>query len=70
MNDRRQVSSNDLHELAALYALGALDGRERVAFEEHMREGCDSCAKDVRSFTEIASLIGESVPAIPSSATP
>jgi quercetin dioxygenase-like cupin family protein len=66
MNDREHVADADLHELASLYALGALDGDQRVAFEEHLRQGCDACAKDVLAFADIANLIGESVVATPS----
>jgi ChrR-like protein with cupin domain len=66
VNDRNQASNADLHELASLYALGALDAGERIAFEEHLRQGCDTCPPDVRSFADIAELIGESVPAVPS----
>jgi anti-sigma-K factor RskA len=29
--------------LAATYALGALDGDERVEFERHLAGGCDVC---------------------------
>lgn len=65
MNNRKQASSDDLHELAVLHALGSLEGRDKVAFEEHLRQGCEACARDVRSFAEITSLIGESVPANP-----
>ncbi len=65
MNDGNQVSIAGLHELSSLYALGALDDDERIAFEEHLRQGCDICASDVRSFTDVATLIGESVPAEP-----
>jgi ChrR Cupin-like domain len=65
VNDRKQVSDADLHELASLYVLGSLDAGEKIAFEEHLRQGCDACAKDVRSFRDIAKLIGESVPAMP-----
>jgi hypothetical protein len=65
MSDRRQVSITDIHELASLYPLGALDVDERIAFEDHLREGCDPCAEDVRFFGDIATLIGESVPATP-----
>lgn len=36
MNRREQVSSDDLHELAVLHALGSCDARDRVAFEEHL----------------------------------
>jgi len=64
VNDGRQFPSSDVHELASLYALGALDAGERTVFEEHL-ESCATCAKDVRSFNVIANLIGESVPAMP-----
>jgi anti-sigma factor ChrR (cupin superfamily) len=65
MNDRKQVSGADLHELASLYALGSLDAGEKIAFEEHLRQGCDACAEDVRSFANVANRIGESVPVVP-----
>lgn len=64
MNVRKAVSSADLHELASSYALGVLSPAERIAFEEHLK-GCAACAQDVRSFSDIANLIGESVPAAP-----
>jgi quercetin dioxygenase-like cupin family protein len=66
VNDRKQIPSADLHELASLYALGALDAGEKIAFEEHLHQGCNTCAEDLLSFTDVASLIGESVPAKPS----
>ena len=64
MNNRKQASSDEVHELAALHALGSLEGRDKAAFEEHLRQGCDACASDLHSFAETASLIGESVPAV------
>ena len=64
MISRKKTSSGDLHGLAVLHALGSLEDRDKVAFEEHLRQGCDACASDVRSFEEIANLIGESVPAV------
>ena len=45
-----------LHELAAGYALDALDSDERTAFEKHLA-GCARCAKDVRAFRETAALL-------------
>jgi len=63
VNNKKQASKGDLHELSVLHALGSLEGHDKVAFEEHLRQGCDDCASDVRSFEEIANLIGESVPA-------
>lgn len=63
MSDTRQTAS--LHELVSLYALGALDAGERVAFEEHLRQGCEACAKDLRAYADVATALGESTPAIP-----
>ena len=40
-------------ERAALYALGALSPHEARAFEEHLSEGCSSCAADLRDFERI-----------------
>jgi Anti-sigma-K factor rskA len=31
-------------ELAAVYAVGALDGADLVRFEDHLAEGCEQCA--------------------------
>jgi anti-sigma factor ChrR (cupin superfamily) len=64
VNDGREFPSADAHELASLYSLGALDTGERTAFEEHL-QACDACAKDVRSFNDVANLIAESVAAVP-----
>jgi len=66
MKDSARTSTADLHELASLYALDALDDAERKEFEEHLRKGCDKCAADVRSFSGVANLIGESFEAAPS----
>jgi anti-sigma factor ChrR (cupin superfamily) len=63
MNKKKQTA--DLHELAPTYALGALDASDQALFEQHLQQGCDSCAEDVQSFTDVANLIGESVPAHP-----
>ena len=40
-------------ELAALYALGALDREEARAFEEHLGEGCGACAAEVEGFADV-----------------
>ncbi|MFF0012161.1 anti-sigma factor domain-containing protein [Streptomyces sp. NPDC005374] len=45
--------SEDLHSLAAPYALDALEPAERVRFERHLA-GCDSCAAEVRALSEDA----------------
>ncbi|MGV9455706.1 anti-sigma factor [Streptomyces sp. NPDC003635] len=43
----------DLHSLAAPYALDALEPGERVRFEKHLR-GCQRCAAEVRTLSEDA----------------
>ncbi|CAL9322510.1 MULTISPECIES: anti-sigma factor [Streptomyces] len=43
----------DLHSLAAPYALDALEPPERVRFEKHLK-GCDRCAAEVRALSEDA----------------
>ena len=65
MNRKNRPSIANLHELAPIYALGALDASDQASFERHLHQGCDSCTEDVRSFAEVASLVGESVPAEP-----
>jgi anti-sigma factor ChrR (cupin superfamily) len=53
-------------ERATLYALGALDKEEARLFEAHLAEGCDECAKEVRSFNPVIASLGT----CPSEATP
>ena len=48
-----------IHELASLYALGALDGAELAAFEKHLSEGCSTCVAEVASFRETAGELAE-----------
>jgi anti-sigma-K factor RskA len=43
------VNSDDLHHLAAAYALDGLDDDERQAFESHLAT-CDVCTADVAEF--------------------
>jgi anti-sigma-K factor RskA len=54
-------SSDDLHDLAAAYALDALEPPERDLFEEHYRS-CEVCAREVEEFREVAGFLaaGES----------
>lgn len=49
-------------ELAAPYALGALDAEERARFEVHLA-GCAQCRGEVQSLREVAVLLAESAPA-------
>jgi quercetin dioxygenase-like cupin family protein len=54
-----------IHELASLYALQALDAREKTKFEEHLRAGCESCAAEVAALRQTSAAIGSSVPVDP-----
>ncbi len=49
----RLLRREDLHSLAAPYALDALEGGERLRFERHLKT-CDSCAAEVRALSEDA----------------
>ncbi|MFE0516132.1 anti-sigma factor domain-containing protein [Streptomyces sp. NPDC058964] len=54
----------DLHSLAAPYALDALDPGERRRFEKHLA-GCDRCAAEVRALSEDAVRLAWSTAAPP-----
>jgi anti-sigma-K factor RskA len=53
MNQNRQ---DELHDLAAAYALDALTPEERRSFEEHLR-GCEACRAEVAELAETASAL-------------
>ena len=46
----------DLHTLAGVYALSALDDVERDAFEHHLTQ-CETCATEVREFLATTSRL-------------
>jgi anti-sigma-K factor RskA len=50
--------SEEIRELAALYALGALTQHEARSFETHIQEGCPVCEAEYRRFSHIAAEIG------------
>ncbi|MGV9254490.1 anti-sigma factor [Streptomyces sp. NPDC003697] len=49
----RLLRREDLHSLAAPYALDALEPAERVRFERHLGQ-CDRCSAEVRALSEDA----------------
>jgi anti-sigma-K factor RskA len=60
------MSHEPFETLAAVYAVGALDGDDLVRFEAHLRAGCDQCEAVVRDSQDaLAALAGEATPAIP-----
>lgn len=57
-----RFSQQEMTERASLYALGALSQWEAREFEEHLAEGCEMCAAELRSFEETARSIALSAP--------
>ena len=49
-------------DLTAPYALGALEGEERVAFEGHLAD-CPICRAEVQAFREVSGVLADAVPA-------
>jgi quercetin dioxygenase-like cupin family protein len=47
---------------AALHALGALEGEEARAFEEHVAAGCAACAAELREFGGVVADLGLASP--------
>lgn len=56
--------TEDLHSLAAAYALNALDTDERAEFEAHLST-CTDCARDVAEFGAVATSLAETSAAVP-----
>ena len=50
------VQRHELHTLTGSYALDALAGPERAAFEKHL-DRCDTCADEVRGLREAAARL-------------
>ncbi len=57
--------TTDLHHLAAAYALDALDGAERRAFEAHY-PSCEICAADVDGYRAVTGSLAAAVAEEPS----
>jgi anti-sigma-K factor RskA len=49
-------------ELAAGYALGALDEEDRLLFEEHLGAGCEECEAALADFSGAAVMLAASTP--------
>jgi anti-sigma factor ChrR (cupin superfamily) len=58
----REHSIEEAQDLAALYALGALQGDEAREFEEHLAEGCVLCTTEVEAFTPVVAELGHAAP--------
>ena len=51
-------------EQVSLYALGALDGPELVAFEQHLGEGCTTCQQELKGLQTVVGQLGFSVKSV------
>ncbi|HEX8852556.1 MAG TPA: cupin domain-containing protein [Pyrinomonadaceae bacterium] len=48
---------DDIRATAAAYALGALTQHEARSFEEHLSEGCEACAEELREFERVTNSL-------------
>jgi hypothetical protein len=55
---RHDRATEEIRELAALYALGSLTQHEARSFEIHMQEGCSVCEEEFRKFESVVAGIG------------
>jgi anti-sigma-K factor RskA len=63
---KHERATEEIRELAALYALGSLTQHEARSFEIHMREGCTVCEGEFHKFARTIAEMGfasEEVPA-------
>lgn len=58
------MSGTDIHQLAAAYALDAVDERERAEFEAHYPT-CPVCRPEVTGFRETLSQVASAVAVLP-----
>lgn len=59
---KHEHPTDETRELAAIYALGALDREEARDFEAHLREGCPLCEAELLAFQGVVGLLGYSAP--------
>ncbi len=60
----------ELHELMAGYALGALEAEERSEVERHLDDGCPACESELRAWTrQLEELAAAAPPVEPSELT-
>ena len=56
------MSHDDRLAQAEIYAVGALDGDERLDFESHLASGCPDCERYLRETKELLALLPRSLP--------
>jgi putative transcriptional regulator len=58
---KHSMSQNEILDLTAGYALGALTQREAKAFDDHLADGCESCRAELESFDTVVADLGVAV---------
>jgi anti-sigma-K factor RskA len=61
MNHQVDTEHQEWLAQADIYALGALDGAELVAFEAHLAAGCPACEAHLREMREALTLLPQSL---------
>ncbi len=54
------MNDQDLHELVAAYALGALDEKDKAAFDRHLAT-CERCAEELSALRETAASLAYAI---------
>lgn len=60
MNDIHDLDTGDVHDLAALYAVDALEPAEQTAFEHHL-PGCPRCRAELADYAEVTAHLAQAV---------
>jgi hypothetical protein len=55
---KHERATEEIRELASLYALGSLTQHEARSFEIHMREGCSVCEREFQRFARTIAEMG------------
>lgn len=55
---RHERATEEVRELAALYAMGSLTQHEARSLDFHIQEGCPICEEEIRRFKKAAARIG------------
>ncbi|MEP6637477.1 MAG: cupin domain-containing protein [Acidobacteriota bacterium] len=56
-----RASTDEMIDVAALYALGALSQHEARSFERHLDEGCADCGSELQTFAKTVAALAFSV---------
>lgn len=61
LKTQHTVPTEELRELASLYALDVLPYDEKASYEAHLSDGCEICAAEVAALRRITAVMGMTV---------